>query len=100
MSDILSDCVESENFRGLDLFLYWWEQQVQDIKGDPEFTEDQEKVKKNNEALIRFDPTNETIKPPDVLRDDINNSVMLGESNGMMQFHSPPGLDEPDCNKQ
>ena len=30
--------------------------------------------------------------PPDVLRDDINNSVMLGESNGMMQFHSPPGL--------
>ena len=60
MSDILSDCVESENFRGLDLFLYWWEQQVQDIKGD--ITEDQETVKKNNEALIRFDPTNETIK--------------------------------------
>ena len=60
MSDILSDCVESENFRGLDLFLYWWEQQVQDIT--PEIAEDQNKVKKNNEALIRFDPTNETIK--------------------------------------
>ena len=30
--------------------------------------------------------------PPDVLRDDINNSVMLGESNGMMQYYSALGL--------
>ena len=68
MSDILSDCVESENFRGLDLFLYWWEQQVEDITEDitektvKKYNESITKVKKNNEALIRFDPTNETIK--------------------------------------